>query len=125
MNILLIDDDEIEALMARRMLRKLNADATLKTFDYADEAIRYLRSAERPGVDVILCDINLPRMNGFEFADAFAALYPELREGVRLFLVTGSMDPQDRDRAERHPVIEGFFRKPIAPEAFAGLLEAA
>ncbi|MEM6639811.1 MAG: response regulator, partial [Pseudomonadota bacterium] len=65
------------------------------------------------GVNIIFVDINLPRMDGFEFADLYQESFPELRSRVRLYMLSGSINPADRVRAEQHPAISGFFEKPL------------
>jgi len=122
MALILIDDDDLEPLVLRRHLTKLGFAGDLTVFEYADDAIEFLRGPARPNIRLILCDINLPRMNGFEFADAFYALYPELRAETQLYLISGSIDPRDAERSEAHPGTAGFLKKPLSRDTLARLL---
>ena len=68
--VMTVDDDRFDQLAYRRILKKTNAEIDLLPFQYATEALEYLKSPTRQPVDVILLDINMPRMDGFEFLEA-------------------------------------------------------
>lgn len=111
--ILVLDDATEDRYFARRALKKALPDCEMHEFAYADDALGFLRSPERPKLDLVIVDINMPRMTGFEFAEAYADLYPELRGSAPLYIVTGSVDPEDEARAERLPGVSGFLEKPV------------
>ena len=116
---LVVEDSREDRFFLRRGLRAAFDKLDVIEFAYVEEAIAYLRSPERPSLSLILVDINMPRLNGFEFADAFAKLYPELRGDALFYIVSSSIDPDDLDRARSHPVVTGFLKKPIGREALA------
>ena len=107
--VMTVDDDRFDQLAYRRILKKTNAEIDLLPFQYATEALEYLKSPTRQPVDVILLDINMPRMNGFEFLEAAKT---ELENQI-VIMVTTSMDPQDRSRAETFAPVRGYFSKPL------------
>ena len=110
---LLIDDNEGDRYLNRRLLIRSGFVGDVREFTYASDALGFLRSPDRPHIDLILIDINMPRMNGFEFADRFEELYAELKGETLLVVLSGSLDPDDRARAEAHPTIDGYVTKPI------------
>lgn len=66
MTILLIEDDLIEAMKMRRTLAKSEVPHELIVAREGEEAFEVLRSGA-PLPDIILLDLNMPRMNGLEF----------------------------------------------------------
>ena len=62
------------------------------------------------GLDVLITDIGMPGMDGFELRDLAKRMRPELP----VFLITGRHEIADQDRAQG---ISGFFRKPFDAEA--------
>jgi CheY-like chemotaxis protein len=113
---LLIDDDEIDQRLYVRVIERSNLVGEVKSFLYADEALSYL--VENPGldVDIIFLDINMPRMNGFEFLQrATEQLGTEFVKTVVVMLTT-SLNPDDRKRAESFDVVKQFLNKPLTVE---------
>lgn len=120
--ILLIDDCDADRYFFKRNLRKVAPDAEVVEFVYAEDALRYLKTPGRDPVDIVFVDINMPRLDGFQFADAYHTLYPELKGHARLFVCSSSINPADRQRTDDHPVIDGFCEKPVTRGVLGELL---
>lgn len=114
--VMILDDAVEDRFFARRALKRVLPECAMHEFAYADDALGFLRSPERPNFDLLFVDINMPRMTGFEFAEAYAELYSELRGKAPLYIVTGSVDPEDQVRAEKLPGVTGFLEKPVTRE---------
>ncbi|MEM7732688.1 MAG: response regulator [Pseudomonadota bacterium] len=112
----IIDDMDADRFFLRRQIRKAFPDCDIKEFAYATEAMSYLKTPARDTIDVIFVDINMPRMDGFAFADAFDSLYAEIKGSTRLFIVSSSINPDDEEVADTHPAIAGFILKPTSAE---------
>ena len=119
--VMLIDDNANDNFLHACVLRQADAANEILEFIYADDALAYLKNAGRSQIDAIFLDINLPRMNGWEFLDAYGELYEELRKGTLLVMVSGTIDPEDVRRAEAHPLIDTFVSKPITTAALEQL----
>ena len=89
--VLVIDDEELVARATSRALRRLYDVITIN--DGAD-AIRWL--AENAEVDVILCDLMMPGVDGWEVLSSLAVNDPRRR---RFIFYTGSPSPWDLRRA--------------------------
>ncbi|MFZ1110498.1 MAG: response regulator [Rhodomicrobium sp.] len=111
--ILIVDDSSADNYANRRLLTKAAIARDVRDFTSAEAALAYLRSPGRPYINLILVDINMPRMNGFKFADEYEQLYPELKANTRVVMLSASLNPADQQRAENHPAIDGFMQKPI------------
>lgn len=124
---LLIDDEEIDQRQYQRILNKSGLVEEVITFTYADDALAYLKRHPELVIDVIFLDINMPRMDGFEF---LAAASGELGVGfakVVVAMLTTSLNPGDQKRAEGFEVVKDFINKPLTVEhveRVAALLEA-
>lgn len=127
LSVLMIDDNEDDLLFTQIALSRCGVEFHISAQSRASEALDYLRSTPDHGVDVILLDINMPVMNGFDFLEAFETLPAAQRQGVSVFMLSSSRDAVDRERAAQHACVRGFFTKPLERPVAAtlpALLEA-
>lgn len=110
--VMLIDDEEVDQMLYSRIVERSKHADTILSFLDAEKALTYLVSDEKPRPDLVLLDINMPRMDGFEFLDH---LVEHMGKDVApmIILLTTSFDPQDRARAEACDMVHGFCRKPL------------
>lgn len=117
--ILLIDDSEPDLLFTRIVLERARVAQEILSFESAREALGWLREPGSAGADLILLDINMPGMNGFEFLDAYEREHLEPRAPA-VVMLTSSADPADRRSAESFNSVRGYVTKPLdAVEAAA------
>ena len=117
-----VEDSEIDLFILRRSFRKADPNREIVAFPDPDAALSYLRSPTRKPFDLFLVDINMPRMTGFAFVDAYLNLRAEHKDDARIAIMTHSVDPRDRAMAEANPAIHAFLPKPIMPETLRGLI---
>lgn len=126
-SLLIVDDNEADVFLTQRFLQKSGRFPYVFAAAGGEEAMALFRDYEagrlmNPGRFpplVILLDINMPRMDGFEFLEAFSALDPEVigdpRPAVVLMLSSSNAE-QDRERANEFPLVKDFLVKPITVE---------
>lgn len=113
-NILLLEDDYLDVIDIRRSLDKMNVFYKLHVAKNGEEAIDILNgnieSPLKTLPDIVLVDINMPKMNGLEFLGAIRQ--NEKWKGLKCFIITTSDEPIDREAANKLNV-SGYIIKPL------------
>lgn len=110
---MLIDDEEIDQKTYLRVLDRSGLVERSQVFTYADEALEYLLAHPEERPEVIFLDINMPRMNGFEFIEAATEQLGAYFTRLVVVMLTTSIDPIDRSRAQQAAVVKEFLNKPL------------
>ncbi len=118
-NILLIDDNDVDNYISKYVLEEADLANEIIAVNSGVDALTHLKEIDQAGKkfpDIIFLDINMPRMNGFEFLEKFKA-FPESRNGkCRVAMLTSSMSPDDKTMAMKSPFVKHFFNKPLNEE---------
>jgi CheY-like chemotaxis protein len=110
--VMIIDDEEIDQRHYKRLLTRSGRAVEIIQFTYADVALNWIETNQDRRIDVVFLDINMPRMNGFEFLDALQTQDAPTNLNIIMMLTT-SLAPRDRARAQAHPLVRGFMNKPL------------
>ena len=108
--ILLVEDDELDVISVERCLKKLESAYELHTAYNGIEALKILSGPDALVPDVILLDINMPRMNGIEFLKVLRE--DKKLKHLKVFIMTTSSESNDRTAAEQLG-ISGYIIKPL------------
>jgi CheY-like chemotaxis protein len=120
-----IDDDEIHQLFAKKSIQHLEICNQILPFYDSIEAMANLKKlcAQNAALpDIIFLDINMPRMDGWEFMDELSKILPKISKKIIIFIVSSSIASIDKDRAQSYPAITDFLVKPASPKTIATLL---
>ncbi|MFD1629504.1 response regulator [Pseudopedobacter beijingensis] len=115
-NAFIIDDDDIYIFGIKKLLQIKSLCEQLTIFNSATEAISKLEASIKQGEDfpeIILLDINMPLMSGWEFMEKFKEFAPEHRKNTKLYMVSSSIDPDDLEKAGNIPEVTKYLIKPI------------
>jgi CheY-like chemotaxis protein len=128
LNVLLIDDDTIYQFVSCKTLESTGYISKIKVCSNGQEAYKFLEANMRNTdelPDVILLDVNMPVMNGWQFLDAFKYLKPNLSREVQVFIVTSSMNDQDKEYSKRYSCVQDYIVKPLAKDKISEILSHA
>lgn len=111
----IIDDDPIFIFGTKKMLELADICTNFMVFKNGQDALKHLTAlskGDEPLPEVILLDLNMPLMDGWQFLDRFTAI--PTKEKINIFIVSSSLDPKDIERAKTYEVVNNYIIKPIA-----------
>lgn len=110
-----IDDDYATNFYHKVIVRDSGLVENYLFFATAKEALSYFKEQEKTGnlekPDAIFLDINMPEINGWEFLDLYAESTHD--KAPIYIMLTTSLNPNDKERAELNPLVRGLKNKPL------------
>jgi CheY-like chemotaxis protein len=116
----IVDDDNIYQIIVRKIISKIELFSSFSSYKNGKDAIDALKKAIENNEnipDVILLDINMPIMDGWEFMDEIVSYKSKLNQKIAIYIVSSSIAVQDKDKAKTYAEILGFLSKPITMDA--------
>jgi len=122
--LLVIDDCETDRFIMDRMLgmqglfpgNELCFNARVAIDQLEDDSID-----ESKLPDIIFLDLFLPEFNGFDFLERFRKLYAAIEKTIHIFVITCSINPADKIKAEQYPFVKGYYVKPVTMDALKSI----
>lgn len=129
-SILLVDDDEMGNLLNKIFIDQLNLDAEVDVALNGKEALEFLneKGVGQKGLlltpCLLLLDINMPEMDGWEFLEHYERTIPEnLKSKIVIVMLTTSEEEKDKIRALNNQNIREFVKKPLSENKINGLIK--
>lgn len=121
---MLIDDNMIDQLLHRKIVDIAYPDASVLLFGEGSSALKHIQTigANAPSQTVILLDIQMPIMNGFQFLEAFDLLPEEVKKLYTIYILSSSVNQFDISKAKNNPYVKDMIIKPLSKDTLTNLL---
>lgn len=113
MKFVVVDDEPINLIIAKRLLTELLKAKDVYTFQKGAEALRFLGNYDENETISVLLDLNMPVVSGWDFLEFFSQFDDNIKGHVHIYVVTSSIDPADRNRALRNANVISVISKPL------------
>jgi CheY-like chemotaxis protein len=112
-HVAVIDDSGVDRRLALRVLLRSPLVGEAMEFANGAEALDWFAAAPGRRLDLVFLDIRMPRMDGFQFLDALRLETMRPAPVDVVAMLTTSLDPRDRARAEAYGEIKAYIDKPL------------
>jgi CheY-like chemotaxis protein len=128
--VLLVDDDLTSLYLSDLTISRSGISAHTHKAEDAEEALSFVQANCHIDAiqelielcpDIIFLDINMPGLDGFDFLERFRSFSDRVKKNIRIFMLTSSENPKDKERASQFGV-HGYIVKPLTKEKFISVI---
>lgn len=118
---ILIDDDDVNNMISRLTIKTTWPDVEVVTFSNPVMALNFfqndlnVKNSESTEI-IVLLNLNMPLMSGWEFLEKFGGLKDELKSAITIYILTSSLDHRDLEKSQLNKYIREFISKPLTAE---------
>lgn len=116
-----IDDDPVNNALCKMIIKLALGKIDVKTFTLPEKGFEFIKSEysenSNGSSSVILLDLNMPLMSGWDFLERFEGLDDIIKKKLKIYILSSSVDPRDKKRAEEDKNVIDYIVKPLTKEA--------
>lgn len=122
----IVDDDDIFVFLTTKIIEQTNLVDLIKVFGNGLDAINFLKENKNNVdalPDIILLDLSMPIMNGWQFLEEYNKLNPTIGKKITIYICSSSISPDDITRAKTISEVSDFIIKPITKDKLIDLIK--
>lgn len=124
--ICIIDDDEIYIFLMKKSFAAMGVNNEVLSFLNGADALEELIKLKNNNEDlpsIILLDINMPIMDGWEFLNEFRKLSANITNKISVYIISSSIASEDIEKSKTFPEIIDYFTKPIELDTLVSIVK--
>ena len=122
-SVLLLDDNLATNFFHKKILEKSNSAELILEFRSGINALKYLSQEGIQQPELIMVDINMPIMSAWEFLEKYNSIAKESKTSTKVVLLSTSLSPADKEKADAIPLIKEVLLKPLTKESIERVVE--
>ncbi len=114
LSLMIVDNDQVNSFVLKNIIKRNYAEAGIVICPDGEQALKHLEELDAQGdafPDVLLLDLYMPILNGFEFLERYTHLYSH--KPTVIFAMSNSLSKDDQQKANEFNVVKGFITKPL------------
>lgn len=113
---ILIEDNLIDQFVIKKLLKKVLDVNLVYIANNGKEGLDWLLKNSIQNPLIILLDIQMPIMNGFEFLDQFRSLEEDIKDKIEIYVLSSTLDLDEIKKIKENRYVSGFWNKPLQIE---------
>jgi CheY-like chemotaxis protein len=121
-----IDDDPVNNLICKLTIEMVAGKPEILTFTEGSSCLDYIQQTYAANHDrrptILLLDINMPVMSGWEFLERFDNLGEDVKSLFKIYILSSSVDERDKQRSYANKNVSAFMVKPLVKDNVLAIL---
>jgi len=120
-----IDDNPIVNAFCKMLINHVDNKIEVRTFSFAEKGLEFIssdHSLKGESCSIILLDLNMPEMSGWEFLERFNELDETKKNQLKIYIHTSSINEKDKLRAHNDKNVIDYIIKPLTEEMVRNLI---
>jgi CheY-like chemotaxis protein len=124
LNFIVVDDSKLDCFIAEKIIKNTGKCETVRSFLQAKDALDFIGSAPPDDTShtIVLVDIQMPIMNGFEFVEAFERFPGSIVNSYTIYIISSSINENDLQKVHNYRSVKQFLNKPLTSNNLSVLL---
>jgi CheY-like chemotaxis protein len=124
MRFIIVDNDPVNNLLCGLAIKDAVVDADILDFTDPLKAFDYMSADNESdnNMNILLLDINMPIWSGWDFVDHFDTLGEKIKKRFKIYMLSSSIDNNDKLRAAENKNVANYIEKPLTEEKVFSLL---
>ena len=121
---IIVDNDPVNNLLCSLAIKDAAGNADILAFTNPFKAFEYISAYNESNNsrNILLLDINMPIWSGWDFADHFEKLDEKIKKRFKIYMLSSSIDNDDKLRALENKNVVDYIEKPLTEEKVFSLL---
>ena len=126
MNFIVIDDSKLDCFIAEKIIRTSGSSKNVRSFLLASEALNHIKSSTINADEktIVLVDIQMPIMNGFDFVEEFEKLNNDITSSYFVYIISSSINENDLNRVNNYSSVIQFINKPLTSNNLRTIIDS-
>ncbi len=115
-SILVVEDNKTDSFIIQKVINGYDPAAEMLIFNQPEKGLQFLKGKNASAMGrnmVILLDIGMPDIDGWQFIEEFEKLPESIQASGRVYILTSSIDPGDRQKAGSLKSVVSYFSRPL------------
>lgn len=124
LSFIIIDDRELDCFITKKIIQETGLDCAIEIFFDATSGLNFIKKVPIiNAITVILLDILMPVMNGYQFIEEFEILPEEIRKKYKIIAITTSLNKIEITKISNYDEVITVLKKPYDRKALVNALE--